>query len=138
MRRAVWWIIGLIALGLTCAALSIAMTRQGATRESYIAFRARHIVGACWEYRENPKSGGKYPATLGDLVKPPWGGPSPLPDSEKDLACPWVDDERFRYALVSNGKGELEPYVWAEWTVDGRTKLIGAKWNGQGVVLFGQ
>ena len=45
----------------------------------------------------------------------------------------------FRYAVVANKAGELEPYVWTERTnADGRTTLIGANVKSDGtVVRFG-
>lgn len=44
----------------------------------------------------------------------------------------------FRYALVTNEAGEIEPHVWSERTIDGKTRLIGAKVTADGtVVRFG-
>jgi hypothetical protein len=69
---------------------------------------------------------GRCPARLADLP----GIPS------RDLVDAWGNP--FRYAVVPNAAGQMEPYVWTERTQDGKTTLIGAKVAADGtVVRFG-
>jgi len=96
--------------------------------------RAEALAFACREYyRQNPDK--KYPATLADLKKPPpWFDWPAIQDYEFTDA--W--ENPFRYALVPNADGELEPHVWTEMTRDGRTTLLGVKLTADGVpVRFG-
>jgi hypothetical protein len=98
--------------------------------------RARTLVEACRIYRQQCP-GGKYPATLAELRKPPPGYGPFLGDPERDCIDAW--EIPFRYGLVPNETGELEPYVWTERTRDGKTTLIGAKLAADGTVtLFGR
>jgi hypothetical protein len=66
------------------------------------------------------------------------GDGKPLLDGgDRALCDSW--GEPFKYALVPNEEGILEPYVWFERTKDGKTTLFGAKWSirENEVVTFG-
>ena len=105
--------------------------------------RAKVLAQACEVYREH-RPDNVYPATLSDLTRPvPGGGPgqslTPARDARPASKSPtdaWGNP--FRYALVPNAAGELEPHVWAERTRNGKTTLHGAKLASDGtVVVFG-
>ena len=81
---------------------------------------------ACEAYQTSPQNEkGKPPTILLELVKPPFGGVSFLRNGEKDLLDPW--GKTLQYAVAKDEKGELRAYVWAELTIDGKTKVIGTK-----------
>jgi hypothetical protein len=68
-----------------------------------------------------------YPVKLADVL--------PFLDN-KDITDAWGNP--FHYALVANAAGELEPYVWAERTHNGKVTLHGAKRTADGrQVVFG-
>jgi len=97
--------------------------------ESYRHGKAIHessrFVQACWIYREHTP-GQKFPAKLSEVL--------PLMELRDDKSDdPWGNP--YKYALVPNEKGELEPYVWAETIVDGKLKLHGAKCKSDGTVI---
>jgi len=96
---------------------------------------AEHLAAACRAYYQHSPDK-KYPAKLTDLLKPP-GDIGPLVHNpDEAFLDAW--GQPFRYALVPNEDGELEPYVWTERTRNGRTKLIGAKYTADGKkVVFG-
>jgi hypothetical protein len=137
MNRVSWWITVLALLLVGLIVLAICTTRYfGPTRTSQALLQARGLIVACEAYHENPKSGGKHPATLADLYSPPFGGGSYLKNGGDDLIDPWGNP--FKYAVVPDAKGEPELYVWSEQTVDGKLKFIGAKRTARGsTVLFG-
>jgi hypothetical protein len=84
-------------------------------------------------YLNNPAK--SYPANLQDLLNPPTGM-GPFIDGPRDLVDGW--DKPFRYALVPNADGVLEPWVWTEFTWKGKTTLIGATMKSDGtLVRFG-
>ena len=75
-----------------------------------------------------------YPTVLADLALV-IHGVGPFVD-DRDLKDGWGNP--FRYALVANPAGELEPHIWAEVTRNGRTILYGAKVAADGtIVRFG-
>jgi hypothetical protein len=99
--------------------------------------RAEVLARACRDYsRHSPD--GRFPVGLTDLRSPPPGDDRRvLDDDGSDLTDTWGTP--FRYAVVANETGQLEPYVWAERTVDGKTTLLGAKIAADGsVIRFGQ
>lgn len=140
-RRNRTWAVGALAVLVAAGVVLGALTRQTDTNANPIltAHKARDLVLACRAYRQHPGSGGRYPATLADLLAPPFGGGPLLVEGEDPsnvLTDPWGNP--FKYALVPNADGEPEPYVWAERTKDGATTLIGAKLTAEGeVVAFG-
>jgi hypothetical protein len=88
--------------------------------------RARSIVLACEAYRANPANAkGVFPASLKDLVTPPFGGAAYLKNAQADLLDPW--GREFRYEVVTDDKGGERPYVWTERTADGKTTVYGEK-----------
>jgi hypothetical protein len=94
--------------------------------------RARALAEACRGYRQTYPDR-NYPATLAELAKES-DGVGPFYDGE--LTDGWGNP--FRYALVPNAGGELEPHIWGERTWNGRTTLHGAKLAADGtVVVFG-
>jgi hypothetical protein len=76
------------------------------------------------------KRNGQFPARLADVQ-------ADTDIAEHRLIDAW--GKPFRYAVVPNEAGELEPYVWTEQIdADGRTTLIGAKVRPDGsAVRFG-
>jgi hypothetical protein len=97
--------------------------------------RAENIIHGCLAFRDNPQSGGKDPATLDELIRPPFGGASYARNMEEDLLD--ARGERFSYAVVTNTTGEATIYVWG----NGRKvkpHLCGAMGRPDGtVVAFG-
>lgn len=66
--------------------------------------RARCLLAASEAYVICPANrDGKYPSTLADLVNPPLGGTSFLPNKEKDLHDPW--GMLYRQAFEVDAKG---------------------------------
>jgi hypothetical protein len=96
---------------------------------------AQHVAKACELFRKYESFDGRYPQSMGDLIH---GDGKPLLDGgDRALCDSW--GEPFKYALVPNEEGILEPYVWFERTKDGKTTLFGAKWSirENEVVTFG-
>lgn len=127
----------LVALGLVVGAITDTTDKNA--NLIWATYKARDLVLACQAYRQHPGSGGKYPATLADLLAPPFGGGPLLGEGENPkytLMDPWANP--FKYAVVLNEAGDPEPYVWAELTRNGATTLVGAKLTAEGeVVAFG-
>jgi hypothetical protein len=129
--------IGTLILALSALIVigAITKTYPGRGPIGVTCARATTIVKACRNYRQYCPEG-RYPATLAELIRPP-SGCGPFLDNEEDLIDGW--EKPFRYAVVPNEAGELEPYVWTEWTRGGKTTLIGAKLSANGtVVRFGR
>lgn len=121
-----------LAAGLILGALQHSTDRHMVTHETIV--RARSVIEGCVAYRERPQSGGQYPATLDDLIRPPFGG-GPFVREANVLDG---RGQRLRYAVVVNEKGEAEVYAWGERAGNGRTHLCGAKAAADGtVVVFG-
>jgi hypothetical protein len=74
------------------------------------------LASACEAYSLNPKSGGKYPRTLNDLMSPPSGGGSLLKNGQRDLIDPW--GKPYTYALRTMPDGEQVPFIFTT-TPDG-------------------
>ena len=94
---------------------------------------AGFFAQACWSYREHTP-GRKFPAELSDLLLRSPQGIGPFKDMRDDKCDdPWGNP--YKYALVPNENGDLEPYVWAESIVDGKLRLYGAKCGADGMVI---
>jgi hypothetical protein len=107
------------------------------TRTGEAVYHASGLLLGCEAYRRNPGSGGKYPASLSELLAPPFGGGSFLRNGQDDLIDPWGNP--VRYAVVRTKDGGQEVYVWGERVVDGRLRLVGAKMTPDGQVeVFGR
>lgn len=128
MKWTAWIVSVLVFVGV---AIVLGTTHYGSPeRPSRAVLQARSLLTACEVYRARPESDDKYPATLRDLVKPPWGGGAFLRNPQENLLDPWGNP--FKYAVVQTDGGEPELYVWAERTADGKTRLIGAKRTASG------
>ncbi len=131
-----FWAIGatsLLTLALILGLLQRVSDRHYPTHQTIA--RASAVIDGCVAYRKQPQSGGKYPATIDELVRPPFGGTFLL-DPEYYSFDGW--GKRLRYAVVVNEKGETEVYAWGERSVNGKTSICGAKATTDGtVVLFG-
>jgi hypothetical protein len=126
MNPRTWAAVALAALLAAAVILAVCMSQNFTQdRSSRAVLQFKLLLTACEAYRENPKSGNRYPATLAELVEPPFGGGPFLKDPANDLLDPWGNP--FKYALVTDGTGKPVPYVWAERTADGKTTLLGAK-----------
>ena len=130
-----------VAVLLVAAVITIVSTMRyiGSGRSGDAIQQSMSILRACEAYRDNPnnpEAGKRFPTTLADLVKPPFGGSSFLRSGEADLLDPW--GHSYRYAVVTSASGEQEAYVWAERIADGKLKLLGAKRCADGEVrIFG-
>ena len=138
MRRNWWkWAAALLAGALL---VWVAFPRSPPidknARANQAMFQASRLVEACEAYREAKYSEREYPATLADLLTPPFGGPPFLLNGAEGLIDPW--GKPYRFAVIRHESGGTEVYVWAERTVDGRTRLFGAKRTDRGTIeLFG-
>lgn len=138
MNRRKWSIavqIGLVVAFMALVGLAVSTTRVLMTKRSHQAvLQAKGLILACEAY--HAQSGEKYPTKLADLIVPPFGGSSFVRNGEDDLLDPW--GRPFKYAVVPDGNGDPEVYVWAERTVDGKLLFIGAKRTASGrTELFG-
>ena len=92
--------------------------------ENHAQLQAKALMAASEAYVTNPANkAGRYPSTLADLVKPPFGGTSFLQNKEKDLHDPW--GMLYRQAIELDEKGFPRHYVWTEREVNGKVKRIG-------------
>jgi hypothetical protein len=130
--------IGVVVIVLAAVMYAVACPRYlGPTRSGKAALQAKDIVCACEAYRDNPGSGKKYPNTLIELVRPPFGGGSYLQNGEADLIDPWGN--RFEYRVEPNAAGETEVRVWTVGVLGGKQKVIGATRHANGEVeVFGR
>ena len=139
MMKLLKWAGGLLAAAALTAAVVLTMCGNSSDRhqKSHEAIsRASDLVLGCQAYSNHPKSGAKYPAALTDLIHSPFGGGPFALGSEDSCKDPWGNP--YKYALVRNEKGEWEPYVWAQRTVNGKTTLLGAMRTVEGQTkLFG-
>jgi hypothetical protein len=96
---------------------------------------AEKFARACRIYHDRHPDQ-RYPDKLSDLQNPPASVGHLLDNPNPDFRDAWGNP--FRYAVVPNAAGVLEPYVWAEWTRDGKTTMHGAKLAADGtIVRFG-
>src|SRR5262245_13183671 len=79
------------------------------TRSGTAVLHASGLLSACEAYRMHPAAKGKFPATLADLVTPPFGGTGYLKYGPQDLIDPWGNP--YRYAVVPDDRGEPVAYV---------------------------
>jgi hypothetical protein len=125
-------IAALVLLAATLVTLKLATkVRDGLSPVKVSIVRASELTEACQIYRDcNPAK--TYPEKLEDLLHPTfYAGPFV---SDHILKDGWGDP--FRYALVPNADGELEPYVWTERVMDGKVTLYGAKRTADGKSLL--
>jgi hypothetical protein len=130
---------GLVGLSIVLGAIIFVAVTARVTAVSspiHLTFsRAGELAFACREYRDRHPDR-LYPVKLTDLAVPSVSGGPFIDNSERSFTDGWGNP--FRYALVPNAAGELEPHIWAERTVDGKTTLHGAKLAADGtVVTFG-
>lgn len=118
MRR----MIGAIFIGLVCCGASRGQFRIDELKEGLARQHAKALVIACEAYYLDPGSGGNFPASLGDLVMPPFGGVG-------FANCPIFDPWRqpYRYSVSPDGNGTIRVYVWSERVVGGQTRVYGTK-----------
>jgi hypothetical protein len=64
-----------------------------------------------------------YPATLADLVRPPFGGTAYVKDPKTAFHDPW--GKLFYTAVELDEKGDTRFCVWTEREVNGKVKRIG-------------
>lgn len=131
------WVIGAAVVLLAALSLPLFQRTTDRYQNTHLSIhRARSVIEASVTYRQVAAAGGKYPASLDDLLRPAFGGRPLLEGADRDTIDGW--GHRLRYAVVVNEKGEGEAYAWAERTVNGKTHLCGAKGTADGtVVLFG-
>src|SRR5262245_8615791 len=93
--------------------LSLQSDRNHNVRESL--HRTIDFAKACRAYSLNSEDN-SYPSKLTDIIR----------YLEKpDLTDAWGNP--FRYALIPNPDGVLEPYIWSERVQSGRVTLHGVK-----------
>ncbi len=133
MKRRAWIAVLTVAVVAGVAVILLATERLDRHYLIYKSIlRAEMLASSCEGYRLTT---GKYPATLADLLQPPFDH-RPSLESPKDLRDFWGNP--YQYALVENEEGGLEPFVWTERVVDGRTELYGARRRADGtIVRFG-
>jgi hypothetical protein len=131
VRRVTTAFVLVMAVAAVIAIAVFGQMVRSTTATGWSVSRAVALAEGCRDYRQTYPDRG-YPASLAELAK------------ETNGIGPFVDDgslvdgwgRPFRYALVPNGDGELEPYIWSEWThSDGRTTLHGAKLTADGKVI---
>jgi hypothetical protein len=133
------WILGAVVIAFVVLLILPALQRSSdgyySTHRSIA--NAKWVMFACLAYRDvYPESGGKFPATLEELLNPPSGSRSPLESGEQELQDGW--GKRLRYAVVLDENGKQEAYAWSERIVRDRTHLCGAKCTADGrIVMFG-
>lgn len=132
-----FWGIGSFAVALAILGL---MSSQQSSDRYYARHRsidaARHVIYGCVAYRSDPQSGGKYPTSIDELLRPSFKGGPFLVDPEYAIRDGWGN--RLRYTVVVNESGESEVYAWAEQSVNGKAHLFGAKGAADGTVtMFG-
>jgi hypothetical protein len=131
-------LLAVAAVAVVGAAVLVVCTTRylGPTRSGTAVLHAKGLLLACEAYHMHPGSKEKLPATLADLVAPPFGGNGFLKNGPQDLIDPWGG--QYRYAVVPDEGGEPVLYVWAEWEKDGQLQLVGAKRKlGGRPVVFG-
>lgn len=137
MRLRYWALSASILVLL--AALSVALLQRGSDRDYAVHStidRSKCVIHGCNAYRKDPRSGGKYPTSLDELITPHFGGKPFLDDHEYCIADGW--GKRLKFATVNDGKGETEVYAWGERSVNGKMYVYGAKGTVDGtIVLFG-
>jgi hypothetical protein len=103
------------------------------SKSIYAKLQVENTIKACLSYQSIY---GKYPNDLAALVGIDGERPF-LEGGEKAVYDPWGNP--LKYALVPDAKGNMEPYVWSERTVDGKLAIIGAKKaNDKDMQFFGQ
>jgi hypothetical protein len=92
--------------------------------ENHAILQVKRLMNATEQYVTNRANKvRRYPSTLADLVKPPFGGTSFLQNKEKDLHDPW--GMLYRQAFEVDDRGLVRQYVWTEREVNGKVKRIG-------------
>ena len=124
-------IVALVLLAAVLVTLKLITKADGWSPVKASISRADELTLACQVYRDfNPAK--TYPEKLDDLLNPPFDtGPF---ISDHALQDGWGNP--FRYALVPNSDGELEPYVWTERVTNGKVALYGAKRTADGKRLL--
>jgi hypothetical protein len=93
--------------------------------ESRADLGAKALLQAAEAYALHPKNKeGRWPATLADLLKPPFGGGPLLRNKEKDLMDPWGGLYRCR-TEADEMTGRARFYVWTEREVNGKVRIYG-------------
>lgn len=91
---------------------SIAVTRNlDDAKKSQAQLKAAAIAKAMESYYISPSSGNTYPASMGDLVKPNWGGSSFLNDPVNDPLDPWKQQFTIEVTQSVDGSTQGKPYV---------------------------
>jgi type II secretory pathway pseudopilin PulG len=132
-RRVRAVVIALVLIGVAIGVVALVVFGQKVRSDTLTGRsvnRAMSLAEGCRNYRLTYPDRG-YPAALADLAQET-NGVGPFADDES-LTDGW--GHPFRYALVPNADGQLEPYIWSERTSNGRTTLHGAKLAADGTVV---
>ena len=122
-------VVALTALGAGTVVL-ICLSQYKTDRHQNIYVSVMNAESLARASFQKNKRNGQFPARLSDVR-------SGTDIAEHRLIDAW--GKAFRYAVVPNEAGELEPYVWTERIeADGRATIIGAKVRPDGTaVRFG-
>ena len=92
---------------------SVAVTRNlDDAKKSQAHLKAKAIATAMEAYYISPNSGNTYPATIGDLVRPSWGGSSFLNDPDADRLDPWGKEFQIQQTAAADGASQGKPLVF--------------------------
>lgn len=95
-----------------------------AAQERWARLQVNGLISAAEAYAANPANKqGRWPSTLAELLKPPFGDIQFLRNKEKDLMDPW--GMPYRCLTDQDERGRVRFYVWTERVVAGKVRKIG-------------
>ena len=137
--RRLHWVLVALVFAITCYVIikppaPVPPAPVHESDETKALVQAEAIVYACVEYRDSPANPqrGKYPATLSELVNPPFGGPSFLRKGEQDLIDPW--ENLYHFEVGKGFNGEVEVRVCTVRVTDYAIILLGAERTADGTI----
>ena len=104
-------VVAIIVILATVASVAVTANLESA-KKSKAQLQATAIAKAMEIYYLNTNSGSQYPASVTELITPPWGGPSLLNDPTHDLTDPWGGQFQIQQAPSNDGSILGKPIVF--------------------------
>lgn len=88
-------VVAIIVILATVASVAVFRNLEDA-KKSKAQLQAQTISKAMQAYYMRAESGNTYPESPQQLLQPPWGGTSFLPNGQQDLLDPWNNPYQFQ------------------------------------------
>lgn len=124
MRKWPWLVGSGFLLGLALLWMYLNGLSDGNQKVDQALSQLQQLSSACRQYRIHPKSDGKYPAKLADLVLPPEGRAVVVDGGPSAIVDPW--GKPYCYAVGETEAGPVA-YGWCAREENGTMRGFGSR-----------